>query len=164
LQAAALDVRVRPTGVEEIAVAAIASIGRTATVCELDVAPDLAVSADPALLERALANVISNALRAAPPGTSVRVTAGRVRAADRETVDVRVIDHGPGIRVADRDRVFQPFQRAVDHGADSTGVGLGLAIARGFVEAMGGEVVIEDTPGGGTTIVISVPTVAGATG
>jgi len=83
-----------------------------------------------------------------------------VRVDDRATVDVRVIDHGPGIRLADRDRVFQPFQRAVDHGADSTGVGLGLAITRGLLETMDGEVAIEDTPGGGTTIVISLPAVA----
>ena len=62
-------------------------------------------------------------------------------------VDVRVIDRGPGIRPADRELVFQPFQRVVDHQADGAGVGLGLAIARGFVEAMGGELAIEDTPG-----------------
>ena len=67
----------------------------------------------------------------------------------RAPVDIRVIDRGPGIRPADRELVFQPFQRLVDHQADGTGVGLGLAIARGFVEAMGGELTIDDTPGGG---------------
>ena len=53
--------------------------------------------------------------------------------------------------------MFQPFQRLVDHQADGTGVGLGLAIARGFVEAMGGELVIDDTPGGGVTMVVGLP-------
>lgn len=61
---------------------------------------------------------------------------------------------GPGIPRQDRDRVFQPFQRLVDHG---TGVGLGLAISRGFVDAMGGELTIEDTPSGGVTMVVGLP-------
>ena len=76
---------------------------------------------------------------------------------ERRHVDIRVIDRGPGIRVVDRDLVFQPFQRLGDHAADGAGVGLGLAIARGFVEAMHGELAIEDTPGGGTTMVVSLP-------
>ncbi len=74
-------------------------------------------------------------------------------------VDVRVIDSGPGIAPSDRDLVFQPFQRVVDNQADGSGVGLGLAIARGFVEAMGGELTIEDTPGGGATLIVGLPTV-----
>ena len=113
--------------------------------------------ADAALLERALANLVGNAVRYAPAGVPVRVAAGDVVVGGRCRVDVRVIDHGPGIRPADRELVFQPFQRVVDHQADGAGVGLGLAIARGFVEAMGGELAIEDTPGGGTTMVVSVP-------
>ena len=64
-----------------------------------------------------------------------------------------------GIRAGDRDLVFQPFQRVVDHQADG-GVGLGLAIARGFLDAMGGELTIEDTPGGGTTMVVGLPAAA----
>ena len=66
-------------------------------------------------------------------------------------VDLRVIDRGRGIPVSDRDRVFEPFQRRVDHGA---GVGLGLAIARRFIDSMGGELVLDDTPGGGVTATI----------
>jgi two-component system, OmpR family, sensor histidine kinase KdpD len=72
-------------------------------------------------------------------------------------VDLRVIDHGPGIPVDQRDSMFRPFQRLGDHSADGTGVGLGLAVARGFVEAMGGELTVEDTPGGGLTMVLSLP-------
>jgi two-component system, OmpR family, sensor histidine kinase KdpD len=70
-----------------------------------------------------------------------------------------VIDDGPGIQPTDRELVFQPFQRVVDHQTDGTGVGLGLAIGRGFIEAMAGELTIEDTPGGGTTMVVRLPAV-----
>ena len=157
LQASALHVDLRAVGVEEAALAAIASVGAPSGSVQLDVpetVPD--VLADAALLERALANIVGNAVRHAPPGAPVRVSAGRVVADGRPRVDVRVIDRGPGIRPADRDLVFQPFQRLVDHRADGAGVGLGLAIARGFVEAMGGDVVIEDTPGGGVTVVVGL--------
>ena len=157
LQASAVNVDVRATGVEEVVVAAIASLGAGAPEVEVDVDETLPdVAADPALLERALANVIANAGRVSPPDTPTRVTAGEV-GGDEHRIDIRVIDRGPGIRVADRELVFQPFQRIVDHHGLSGGVGLGLAISRGFVEAMGGELTVEDTPGGGTTMVISLP-------
>ena len=84
-----------------------------------------------------------------------RCASRRARCSDR--VDLRVIDHGPGIPPADRERIFQPFQRLGDNPANGTGVGLGLAVARGFVEAMGGELAVEDTPGGGSTMVFSLP-------
>jgi two-component system sensor histidine kinase KdpD len=64
-------------------------------------------------------------------------------------------DRGPGIPPADRDRIFQPFQRLGDR-SRGTGVGLGLAVARGFLDAMGHELTVEDTPGGGTTMVIGL--------
>jgi two-component system sensor histidine kinase KdpD len=161
LQAAALNVEPRPSGVEEVVLAAIASLGPEARRVDVDVPetiPD--VVADPALLEQALANLVANALRYAPPDVPVRVSAGEVVVEEQCRVDVRVIDRGPGISPADRDLVFQPFQRIVDNQADGGGVGLGLAIARGFVEAMGGELTIEDTPGGGTTMVVGLPAAA----
>ncbi len=83
--------------------------------------------ADPALLERAVANLVANAVSHSPRARRIRIEAGAV--ADR--VDLRVVDHGPGIPAADRERVFEPFQRLGD---GATGVGLGLAVARGFVE------------------------------
>jgi two-component system sensor histidine kinase KdpD len=67
-----------------------------------------------------------------------------------------VIDSGPGVPPAQRERVFEPFQRLGDHDTD-TGVGLGLAVARGFVQAMGGTLELEDTPGGGLTAIITLP-------
>jgi two-component system sensor histidine kinase KdpD len=73
-------------------------------------------------------------------------------------VDIRVIDQGPGIPVAQREAVFQPFQRLGDRvGASPSGVGLGLAVARGFMKAMRAGLTIEDNPGGGTTMVFSIP-------
>jgi len=160
VQAAALAVELGPVGVEEVVVGAVASLGgdgRAVVVDVPDAMPD--VVADAPLLERALANLVGNAVRYAPADAPVRVRAGEIVIDGRGRVDISVIDRGPGIRPADRELVFQPFQRVVDHQADGRGVGLGLAIARGFVEAMGGELAIEDTPGGGTTMVVGLPVV-----
>jgi two-component system sensor histidine kinase KdpD len=111
------------------------------------------VLADPGLLERVIANLIENALRYSPPEMPIRVAAS----SHADTVELRVIDRGPGIDPDDREAVFAPFQRRDDYAVNRQGVGLGLAIARGFVEAMHGTVRLEDTPGGGLMAVISVP-------
>ena len=95
-----------------------------------------------------MANVVDNALAWSPPEQPVRIEAAVVG----EGVVLRVIDRGPGIAPSDRDRVFQPFQRLGDARSHGGGVGLGLAVARGFTEAIGGELQLEDTPGGGTTM------------
>jgi two-component system sensor histidine kinase KdpD len=112
------------------------------------------VSADAPLLERAVANIVDNARAWSSPDQYVRVEAGAVAG----RVDLRVIDHGPGIPADQRELVFQPFQRLGDNPSDG-GVGLGLAVARGFVDAMGGELTVDDTPGGGVTMVLSLPAV-----
>jgi two-component system sensor histidine kinase KdpD len=116
---------------------------------KVDVA-DAVVMADSGLLERVLANLIDNALRYAPD-SPVRVTAGRV--GDR--VLIEVIDEGPGIPRGTEEQLFAPFQRLGDHDT-SIGVGLGLSVARGFVEAMGGAISATDTPGGGLTVEIDL--------
>jgi two-component system, OmpR family, sensor histidine kinase KdpD len=71
-------------------------------------------------------------------------------------LELRVIDRGPGLPSAQRDRLFAPFQRLTDS-STGTGLGLGLAIARGFTEAMGGTLTPSDTPGGGLTMTITLP-------
>lgn len=108
--------------------------------------------ADAGLLDRVLANIVENALRYQPSEAPVAVTASRV--ANR--VEIRIIDNGPGVAADHLERIFQPFQQQGDvNSAD--GVGLGLAVARGLAEAMGGEVAAENTPGGGLTLVIELP-------
>jgi two-component system sensor histidine kinase KdpD len=111
---------------------------------------DAVVMADSGLLERVLANLIDNALRYAPD-SPIRVTAGQV--VDR--VLIAVVDEGPGIPRGTEDQLFAPFQRLGDHDT-SIGVGLGLSVARGFVEAMGGTISSTDTPGGGLTVEIDL--------
>jgi two-component system sensor histidine kinase KdpD len=149
LQAGALEVSAVPVGLDEVLPAALHSIGVADGSVQLDVPETLPrVLADRGLLERALANVISNAVRYSPAGSPPRVTAGVVDG----VVDVRVVDRGPGVPRAEWEQLFKPFQRLGDNG-QSQGVGLGLAVARGFLEAMGGEIEVDDTPGGGLTIV-----------
>ena len=153
LQTGALSLNVQPVGVEELVAAAAIGLPYAGARLEIDVPETLPrVLVDPALTERAFANLIANALAFSPPESVVRVEGGAV--GDR--VDLRVVDTGPGIAGQDRARVFQPFQRLGDQ-PNGTGVGLGMAVAKGFIEAVGGELTIDDTPGGGTTMVVSLP-------
>ena len=152
LQVGALQLAYSEVGIDEIVGRALVSLGDRAGGVAVDVPDSLPrVHADPALAERAVANVVDNALAWSPPEQPVRVVAAAV--GDR--VILRVIDRGPGIAPSDRDRVFQPFQRLGDGRSHGGGVGLGLAVARGFTEAIGGELQLEDTPGGGTTMSFS---------
>jgi two-component system sensor histidine kinase KdpD len=150
VQVGAVHVFFRPVGLDEVVAAAVAGIGAGRDRVLVDIPETLPeIQTDPALLERVVANLIENALVWSPSTEMVRVSAGEIA----RRIDLRISDRGPGIPPDSRETVFQPFQRLGDS-AGSEGVGLGLAVSRGLLEAMGNELIIEDTPGGGTTMVI----------
>lgn len=148
LQAGALSVSLAPVALDEVVARALLSVGAGKQV--VDVPDDLPpVVADAGLLERVVANLVTNARRHSPPGSSSAVSA--------ETQDgsilLRVVDHGPGVPSDRWEEMFRPFQRLGDRD-NRAGVGLGLAIARGFCEAMGATVTPSRTPGGGLTMTV----------
>ncbi|MFF9909636.1 ATP-binding protein [Streptomyces sp. NPDC013457] len=153
LQAGALNLSLRPTALEEVLPAVLDALPSDAARPVLhgfEQAPP--VFADPPLLERVIANLVGNASRYAPPTHPVLLTVSALAG----RVELRVVDRGPGLPPSDRERVFEPFQRLGDTD-NTTGVGLGLALARGLTEAMSGTLTPEDTPGGGLTMVVSLP-------
>jgi two-component system sensor histidine kinase KdpD len=157
LQAGALLVFSRPAGLEEIIARSLDGIGPQARAVVVRIPPGVPpVMADPPILERVIANVTANALRFSPAGSPPLLTAS----AGGGRVILRVVDHGPGVPEADRDRMFEPFQR-LDEAGTTTGVGLGLTVSRGLTEAMYGTLEPEETPGGGLTMAISVPAAPG---
>ncbi|WP_377320656.1 ATP-binding protein [Pimelobacter simplex] len=119
---------------------------------EVRVDPDLEVLADPGLLDRVLANICENALKYTPDSARIRIDA----VTDGDRVTLRIADTGPGVAAGDHARLFVPFQRLGDV-PDQDGVGLGLAVAAGLTEAMGGTIATEETPGGGLTFVLELP-------
>ena len=150
VQVGAVHVFFRPVGLDEVVGSAVAGLGAGRDRVIIDIPESLPeIQTDPALLERVVANLVENALVWSPDMAAVRVSAGEIA----RRIDLRISDHGPGIPLESRDTVFQPFQRLGDS-PRSEGVGLGLAVSRGLLEAMGNELLIEDTPGGGTTMVI----------
>ncbi len=157
LQAGVLSVALRPVGLDDVLGRALdhAAQGQPVDLEVPALLPD--VVADPGLLERVIANLVENALRYAPAGQPVRVAAS----AHGGQVEIRVLDRGPGIPPDARQAVFEPFQRRDDHATSGgAGVGLGLAIARGFVEAMRGSITLDDAPGGGLMAVVALPAAA----
>ena len=108
------------------------------------------VTTDGALVERVVANLVENALRYSDSPVVVAL------AEVEDRVEIRVVDRGPGVPDAAKDRIFAPFQRLGDAPA-GLGVGLGLAVARGLTEAVGGVLTAEDTPGGGLTMALALP-------
>jgi two-component system sensor histidine kinase KdpD len=158
LQAGALAVFPRPTDLGGIVASSLDDLGLQARTVRTDIPAGLPeVMADPAIMERVVVNLIGNALRYSPTAAPPLVTAG----VHGDRVGLRVIDHGPGIPEADRERMFLPFQRLGDP-HHRTGVGLGLVVSRGLAEAMGGTVEPEETPGGGLTMVVCMPAVTWA--
>jgi two-component system sensor histidine kinase KdpD len=165
IRAGGLEVRRQPVDLRDLAQAAIRRLRPLARAhrVRLDVPAALAdVEVDVQMMEQVFGNLLENALRFAPPGSEILVTCCPGTAPDE--IEVRVADHGPGVPVEERDRIFDEFAR-VDARADASGTGLGLAIVRALVTAHGGRVWCEETPGGGATFVFVMPartTTAGA--
>jgi two-component system sensor histidine kinase KdpD len=150
LQAGSLEPFLRATAVDEVAPVALRGLDDADQL--LIVVPDdlPLVRADPGLLERVLANLFSNALRHSPPDLRPMLRAKE----DGDRVVLDVVDHGTGVPAGLKERIFEPFARLDER---SPGVGLGLAVAKGFAEAMGGSIVAVDTPGGGLTVRVALP-------
>ncbi|MFE3094480.1 ATP-binding protein [Streptomyces sp. NPDC059248] len=155
LQTGTVTPLMRVTDLDEVVPMALVSVPDESV--ELDIPESLPmVTVDRGLLERAVANIVENAVKYSPEGTPVTVAASTL--GDR--VEVRVADRGPGVPDDEKERIFEPFQRYGD-APRGAGVGLGLAVARGFVEAMGGTLSAEDTPGGGMTMVLTLTAAPG---
>jgi two-component system sensor histidine kinase KdpD len=154
LHTGSLQPFLRPTAIDEVAPVAAGGLDDSLRL-EMAV-PDgfPLVLADPGLLERVLANLFSNALRFSPAGRPPDLHAF----CEGSTVRLEVADHGPGVPDELKERIFEPFERVGDR---HPGVGLGLAVARGFAEAMGGRIGAFDTPGGGLTVRVTLPAATG---
>lgn len=153
VQAGALAVKLAPTEVADVVFPALDELGLGPGAVELDLADDLRpVLADAVLLQRVIVNLLANAVQHSPQGERVRLAASTFR----DQVELRVVDRGAGIPPERRDEVFTPFQRLGDTDNDA-GLGLGLALSKGFVEGMDGMLEVEDTPGGGLTMVVTLP-------
>lgn len=155
LQTAGVHPLTREIGLDDVVSTALAGMPHAAGVhVNLPENPPSVVS-DPALLERVIANLVENALRHSPGDE--RVSLSMSRSGDR--AQLNVVDHGSGVPDASKERMFEPFQRLGD--SDSRGgIGLGLAVAKGLTEAVGGRLTARDTPGGGLTMTIDLPTAA----
>ncbi|MCT2584762.1 sensor histidine kinase [Actinophytocola gossypii] len=167
LATGAVRPRLRPVTYDEVVARALSGVDGRAAVevdVEIDVDESLPpVTADAGLLERVVANVVDNALRHGSPGLARAVPPAEppiaIRASTHgERVELRVVDHGRGLPKGVADTVFLPFQRLGD---STSGIGLGMSVAKGFVDAMAGTIRTEDTPGGGLTVVISLPVAGG---
>ncbi|MFN8050054.1 MAG: ATP-binding protein [Acidimicrobiales bacterium] len=151
IQAHAVQLSKRAVGVDEVVSAAVASVDLRGTSLVVDIPASLpAWDVDPALAERVVANLVDNAVKWSPAGAEVRLVA--VGHDDRVTLSI--IDHGPGIPASRRAEVFEPFQRLGD--GTVGGTGLGLAVALGLTNVLGGGLIIGETPGGGTTMELTL--------
>jgi two-component system sensor histidine kinase KdpD len=155
LQTGVLTPLRRPVSVDEVVYRAL--IGLPAHRVDIDLAEDLPlIDTDRGLLERVVANIVGNAVTHSPPDQPIRLLAGEIPGSNPPRLQIRIADHGPGVPTDDRDAMFAPFQRLGDAPAGA-GIGLGLAVARGLAEAVDASIDVDDTPGGGLTMIITVP-------
>ncbi|MEO7125944.1 MAG: DUF4118 domain-containing protein [Nakamurella sp.] len=152
LQAGVLAVYCIPLDPADVILPALNELDLDSEQVELELNADLSPAmADPVLLQRVIVNLVANAIRHTPAGTRARITTSEFA----DQIEIRVIDHGPGIPLDRREDIFAPFQRLGDTD-NTTGLGLGLALSKGFIEGMGGTLSPEDTPGGGLTMVATL--------
>lgn len=153
VQAGVLAVSFQPVDAADVVLAAVDELHLGPARIDLALDPELPMlRADPVLLQRVVVNVLANADRHSPEDARARIATSRLGG----TAEIRIVDHGIGIAPERRTEMFAPFQRLGD--TDNTvGLGLGLALSKGFTEGMGGSLTAEDTPGGGLTMVISLP-------
>jgi two-component system sensor histidine kinase KdpD len=150
LEAGAFSVQARAVAVDEVVGAAVLAVGDLSAMVRVDVPEDLPlVLADPGLLERVLVNLIDNAVRYGG-AAEVSATAGEF------SVKLRVSDDGTGVPEEERSRLFEPFARLGDR-SGASGVGLGLSVARGFTEAMGGTLIADRADSGGLLMRMRLP-------
>ncbi|WP_181036501.1 ATP-binding protein [Arthrobacter sp. B1805] len=160
----AVNPHLRPLTWADVVTPALANVAEDRV--QVSIPPNLpAIEADPGLLERVLANIVENAVKYAPD-SPVEITAsvggtGKALIDGFPASELRVVDHGHGVSRDDVAVMFRPFQR-LDDAPSGAGVGLGLAVAKGFTEVMGGVLDAEQTPGGGLTLVIRLPISTGA--
>lgn len=152
----ALQPFIRPTALDEVAPLVVGGL-EGAELMNIEIPDDLPLlAADPGLIERALANLVANAVRYSPPGLPPTLAASASASASKRCVVIEVIDHGPGVPAEKYNQILQPFQQLGDQ-RSASGVGLGLAVAKGLVEVMGGRLSAAATPGGGLTMRIELP-------
>jgi signal transduction histidine kinase len=152
LSAGSLQPFLRPTAIDEVAPVALRGLdaGMNVQLAVPDGRP--MVRTDPGLLERVLANLFANALAYSPPGLPPALYARQ----EGQSVVLDVVDHGRGVPDELKPRMFEPFERLTARNT-GTGVGLGLAVVKGFVDTMGGSVTATDTDGGGLTMRVTLP-------
>jgi signal transduction histidine kinase len=151
--------RVEPVRVDELFALAVESVELAADdarqTIDVSTSSSLGVLADAQLVRQALVNLLDNALKYGSPGQHIRLSAERAPA---DAVRLVVDDEGPGIPAAERERVFQPYERlGRDQTSERTGTGLGLSVVRQIVVACGGRVWLDEVPDGrGTRAVIEL--------
>lgn len=153
IEAGVLAVSAAPLDAEEVVLAAADELKLPPEHLDLALDPHMPpLSADPVLLQRVIVNLLANADRHSPAGSPVRIETYASGRCGR----IRVVDHGPGVPAGKQDEMFAPFQRMGDTD-NSAGLGLGLALSRGFTEGMGGTLTPSDTPRGGLTMTVELP-------
>jgi two-component system, OmpR family, sensor histidine kinase KdpD len=147
------EVAVHPETVQlrSVLTSAVANVDTRGRTVDSDVPDDLpTLHTDPVLVQRVIANIVSNACRFGPVDKPVTIKAGVVG----DFIELLVVDRGPGMPVALRDAVLAPFDRL---SGDQLTAGLNLTVASGFTQLLGGRILFEDTPGGGLTVALELP-------